>query len=87
MISSVQKPLGRRGVHCTVLDHDSVGPVVLVCSGGPPASECLLQVHRYSQGQMVLHLTSNNLHPQGQTFLAQTQRTLGNRQPEDVQYT
>lgn len=64
----------------------SFGPL-LVGSGGPPASERLLQVHGHRQGQVVLHLTSDDLHAQRQTFLTQAQRTLGNRQPQDVQYT
>lgn len=59
----------------------SVGP------GVPPAPERLLQVERHLEGQAVLQLPGADLQPHGQTFLAQTQRALGDRQPEDVEYT
>ena len=59
----------------------SVGP------GVPPASERLLQVDGHLQGQVVLQLPANDLQTQGQTLLTHTQGTLGDRQPEDVDYT
>lgn len=61
--------------------------VVLFGSRLPPASKRLLQVQRHSQRQTILQLPGHNLQAQRQTLLVQTQRTLGDGQPQGVDYT
>ncbi|MEQ2187845.1 hypothetical protein GOODEAATRI_008776, partial [Goodea atripinnis] len=68
----LKKPIRRRG---------------LLRSRVPPSSECLLQVEGHSEAQMVLQFPGHDLHAQRKTLLTQAQRTLGNREPEDVQDT
>ncbi|MEQ2217652.1 hypothetical protein XENOCAPTIV_017859 [Xenoophorus captivus] len=44
-------------------------------------------VEGHSEAQMVLQFPGHDLHAQRKTLLTQAQRTLGNREPEDVQDT
>lgn len=53
----------------------------------PPTAEGLLQEQSHVQGQVVLQLPGHHLHAQREPLLTQTQRALGDRQPQDVDYT